>query len=75
MKVVKQKASIKIKNYDLINKTTALTSSNNNNNNNQRHGTLLPSSIRCIICGPSGGGNKQNKTHNLHISETNSLYR
>lgn len=48
MRIVKQKQSLSISNLDeLVEDTTKKM---------QRHSCLLPSSIRCIICGPSNCG-------------------
>lgn len=49
MKVLKQKLQLPIINHDYNNV-------DNKHKMSHRHGTLLPESIRCIICGPSGGG-------------------
>lgn len=46
MQVIQQKETLKIKNRDIANL----------NNIVSRHGVLLPSSIRCLITGPSGVG-------------------
>jgi hypothetical protein len=44
MKIVKQKQSLTVRNVDVEQKKIC------------RHGKLLPSTIRCIICGPSNCG-------------------
>lgn len=46
MKIVKQKDTLTVLNYDLQNEL----------NKKPRHGALLPSTIRCLIAGPSGCG-------------------
>lgn len=59
MKFIKQNTKLNITNLDnLINKRKE---------NVQRHGILLPESIRCIICGPSNCG-KTNLMLNLLFS-------
>ena len=45
MKILKQKDTLSVKNYDFI-KTKE----------QPRHSVLLPSTIRCLISGPSGCG-------------------
>lgn len=49
MQFIQQPTTIAIKNFDC--KTHAFKSDNPN-----KHGPLLPNSIRCIVCGPSGCG-------------------
>lgn len=47
MRFVKQPTSLAVRNFDLC---------SSRKKNIKRHGELLPSSIRCIICGPSNCG-------------------
>lgn len=47
MNFIKQPTSLPVRNFDLC---------SNREKNIKRHGELLPSSIRCIICGPSNCG-------------------
>lgn len=47
MKFIKQKTALSIKNVD---------SDNTKVDHFRKHSVLLPNSIRCIICGPSGVG-------------------
>lgn len=51
MHFIKQNISLRVKNVD-----DKLLASKADNNKKKRHGDLLPSSIRCIICGPSDSG-------------------
>lgn len=46
MRVVQQSVQLKVDNHDEF----------CYNNKAKRHGSLFPNLIRCIICGPSGGG-------------------
>lgn len=59
MKLIKQDCKLNIRNFDKY--TGNLVSS-------KKHGVLLPSSIRCIICGPSNCG-KTNLMFNLIFDE------
>lgn len=47
MQFIKQHISLPVENIDLQLNTTSTT---------KRHGSLLPNSLRCIVCGPSGCG-------------------
>lgn len=55
MKLIKQKDHLKVHDFDCIAKKKKQKS---------RHGPLMPSTVRCIICGPSNCG-KTNVTLNM----------
>lgn len=48
MRLIKQTEQLNVVNLDKV--------ISNNNNGFRRHGNLLPSTIRCILCGPSSAG-------------------
>lgn len=58
MRIVKQRTKFKIENFDTI------SGQGLGNDKVKKHGQLLPSTIRCIICGPSNTG-KTNLVFNL----------
>lgn len=60
MQFVKQHTSLQIKNIDL-------NIQNKKKNDMRKHGSLLPNSIRCIMCGPSNCG-KTNVIISLIVS-------
>lgn len=60
MKLVPQSVKLNVLNFDHITEDETGTVS--------RHGTLLPGTVRCIICGPSNCG-KTNLLFNLLFSE------
>lgn len=47
MRVIEQSTKLPVENFDMF---TSCSKSTN------KHGTLLPSTIRCIVCGPSNSG-------------------
>lgn len=64
VRLTKQRHKLPIKDYNWLQNTATIS----NSNNIKRHGNLLPSTIRCIITGPSNCG-KTNIMLNLLESE------